>query len=54
MAAGRTSAKPTPYRDGQNVIRESRSRGIVYLPPEAADVPLLMRELVAWLVSRYW
>lgn len=51
MAAGRKRAKPTPYRDGQNVIRDSRSRGIVYLPPEAADVPLLMKELVAWLAG---
>jgi Fic family protein len=40
--------KPTPYRDGQNVIRDSRGR-IVYLPPEATDVPRLMKELVAWM-----
>lgn len=33
MAGGRTKAKPTPYRDGRNVIRDSRSRGIVYMPP---------------------
>lgn len=50
MAGGRKKVKPTPYRDGQNVIRDSRTRGIVYLPPEAKDTPLLMRELVAWLV----
>lgn len=41
--------KPTPYRDGQNVIRDSESRGIVYMPPEAKDVPALMRDLVAWI-----
>ncbi|OWK45039.1 Fic family protein [Fimbriiglobus ruber] len=41
-------AKPTPYRDGQNVIRDNRTASIVYLPPEAKDVPVLMRELVAW------
>src|SRR5689334_235616 len=34
-----TRAKPTPYRDGQNVIRDSASGEIVYLPPEAKDVP---------------
>src|SRR5580704_11304191 len=34
MADGRRKAKPTPYRDGQSVIRDSRSRGIVYMPPE--------------------
>jgi Fic family protein len=41
-------AKPTPYRDGQNVIREAGG-GIVYMPPEAADVPNLMKELVDWI-----
>lgn len=37
---------PTPYRDGQNVIRDSLSKSIVYLPPEAADVPALMADLM--------
>ena len=49
MAAGRKRVKPTPYRDGQNVIRDSRSRGIVYMPPEAKDVPQLMKDITAWL-----
>lgn len=40
---------PTPYRDGQNVIRDGTSGAIVYMPPEAADVPALMAELVAWI-----
>jgi len=44
-------AKPTPYRDGQNVIRDSRSGAIVYLPPEAKDVPRLMKALSAWVRS---
>ncbi len=39
------------YRDGQNVIRDSRSGEIVYLPPEATDVPGLMSDLVRWLVQ---
>jgi Fic family protein len=43
-------ARPTPYRDGQNVIRDSAG-GIVYLPPEAQDVPALMAELAAWIRS---
>ena len=46
---GRKRARPTPYRDGQNVIRDSRTRGIVYMPPEAKDVPSLMKALVAWI-----
>ena len=41
-------SRPTPYRDGQNVIKDSGG-GIVYLPPEAADVPGLMRELTEWI-----
>ena len=44
-----TRTKPTPYRDGQNVIRDSLSGGIVYLPPEAVDVPGLMAGLVKWV-----
>jgi|SRR5579864_5193130 len=42
-------AKATPYREGQNVIRDSRTGGIVYMPPEASDVPGLMRDLVIWV-----
>ncbi len=42
--------KPTPYRDGQNVIRDSSGQ-IVYMPPEAPDVPKLMKELVHWIHS---
>jgi len=37
------------YRTVQNVIREGHSGAIVYLPPESADVPLLMKDLVTWL-----
>ncbi|MCX7003143.1 MAG: Fic family protein [bacterium] len=42
-------ARPSVYRDGQNVIRDSASNAIVYLPPLANDVPRLMAGLVAWL-----
>lgn len=41
--------KPTPYRDGQNVIRDGRTNIIVYLPPEAKDVPKLMRGMIDWI-----
>lgn len=51
LAEGRKKSKPTPYRDGQNVIRDSRSRGIVYMPPEAKDVAKLMKELVVWFTA---
>ncbi len=49
MSRKKTGTKSTPYRDGQNVIRDSQSGSIVYLPPEAKDVSKLMRELVAWI-----
>lgn len=51
MGGKRGKVKPTPYRDGQNVIRDSRSGAIVYLPPEAKDVPALMADLVKWLTT---
>ncbi len=49
MAGGKAVKKPTPYRGGQNVIRDAGSRGTVYMPPEASDVPRLMQELLDWL-----
>ncbi|MFA5162460.1 MAG: Fic family protein [Elusimicrobiales bacterium] len=42
-------AKPTPYRDGQNVIREAGSNAIIYLPPESKDVSELMTDMVKWV-----
>lgn len=44
-------AGPTPYRDGQNSIRDSASGALVYLPPEAKDVPALVGDLVRWLAT---
>jgi Fic family protein len=41
--------KLSAYRTVQNVIRDASSGGIVYLPPEAHDVPSLMRDLVQWI-----
>jgi len=49
MADGRSKAKPTRYRTGQNVIRDGRTKDIVYMPPEAKDVPGLMQEMVQWI-----
>jgi Fic family protein len=42
-------ARPVPYRDGQNAIRDSISGAIIYLPPEAKDVPVIMAELARWI-----
>lgn len=42
-------SRPSPYRDGQNTIRDSETGALVYLPPEAKDVPALMTGLVEWI-----
>jgi Fic family protein len=49
MSDGRIKVKPTPYRDGQNVIRDGSTGIIVYMPPEFKDVPSLMRHLITWI-----
>ncbi|HCE59728.1 MAG TPA: cell filamentation protein Fic [Wolbachia sp.] len=49
MSNGRSKIKPTPYRDGQNVICDSITRKIVYMPPEAKDVPGLMKGMINWV-----
>ena len=52
MGVGKTRVKTTPYRDGQNVIRDARTQRIVYMPPEAKDVPWLMEQLITWINHR--
>lgn len=49
MANGKTKAKPTAYRDGQNVIRDGRTKSVVYMPPEAKDVKSLMIGVADWI-----
>jgi Fic family protein len=51
MTGKRGRVKPTPYRDGQNVIRDGVTGAIVYLPPEPRDVAPLMSALVEWLAG---
>jgi len=48
---GNKRRKPTEYRDGQNVIKDSLTGRIVYMPPEAKDVPTLMNKLVSWILN---
>ena len=40
--------RQSPYRQGQHVIRDQNTGGIVYMPPQAADVPALMADLIQW------
>lgn len=49
MANGKKSIKPTPYREAQNVIRDARTKSIIYMPPEAKDVKNLMMGMVQWI-----
>lgn len=43
------SAAPGDYRRVQNYVVNSVSGAVVYTPPPAHDVPVMMRELVDWL-----
>jgi len=43
------SAAPGEYRRVQNYVVNSASGEVVYTPPPAYDVPILMQDLVAWL-----
>ena len=45
-------ARPTSYRDGQNVIRDAIGR-LIYLPLKAPDLPALMTGLVDW-INQSW
>ncbi len=42
-------AGPARYRTEQNAIRDSATGALVYLPPEATDVPGLMAGMVSWV-----
>lgn len=45
------SAAPGEYRRTQNYVVNSSTRQILYTPPIAAEVPIMMSELVKWLNS---
>lgn len=49
MANGKENVKPTAYRNGQNVIRDGRTKTIVYMPPESKDVTNLMTGMIDWI-----
>ena len=42
MSGGRTNIKPTEYRNGQNAIRDGRTKVIVYMFLEAKDTTILI------------
>ncbi len=49
MSNGSKKIIPTSYHNEQNVIYDGKTRQIVYMPPEAKDVPALMKQLVEWI-----
>lgn len=49
MANGRKKVQTSKYREGHNVIRDGRTREIIYMPPEAKDVKGLMTSLINWI-----
>ena len=49
IGGGTSKVKNSEYREGQNVITDSSTGSIVYMPPEAKDVESLMKEFVSWI-----
>ena len=43
--------EPGEFRKIQNYVVNSRTNEVIYTPPPASDVPILMLELVDWLCS---
>lgn len=43
------SAQPGQYRTIQNYVANSKTKEIIYTPPSAFEVPILMAELVDWI-----
>ena len=46
------AAAPGEYRRIQNYVVDSRTAEVIYTPPPAHDIPILMGELVYWLNRR--
>lgn len=47
------SAVPGEYRKIQNYVANSKTKEIIYTPPPAYQVPLMMSELVDWLKQEH-
>jgi Fic family protein len=48
---GKWKINPSSYRYGQNVIKDSGTNEILYMPPECKDVSSLMKDLIVWIQS---
>ncbi len=49
LARHMSPVKPTPYRDTQTVVRDYKTKAVVYMPPEAKDVRDMMEALINWV-----
>lgn len=47
------AAAPGEYRKIQNYVVNSVTKEIIYMPPEAYEVPIMMAELVEWINTSY-
>ena len=52
LVTGKKITHKTNYRDGQNIVQDSISGTIVYMPSEANDVWYLMKQLIDLINSR--
>lgn len=43
------SAQPGEYRKVQNYVANSKTKEVIYTPPAAYEVPLLMAQLIDWI-----
>ena len=46
LVSGKHLTYKNSYRENQNVVADSASGTIVYMPPEAKDVPSLMKQMI--------
>lgn len=49
LAIGTSLPKNLGYREEQNIVFNTRTKAIVYMPPEASKVPILIKSLVNWI-----
>lgn len=49
MQEGQSVLSSSSYRKGQNLVFNGRTKSIAYVPPDAKEVPFLIKNLMAWM-----
>ncbi len=49
VMGNKSGSKLSGYRKGQNLVYNGRTSSVVYVPPDAKDVPGLIKNLIAWM-----